>query len=381
MNLLVEVKNINGNITPNCKPMNLSKPAFVKHMALSGYHFVPNMQKLFRYIGMFFHYGYYLQKKSFDNDSFSVPPDCIYDPTEKSQFSNLAGRAIADFLSKRIDKSIFTVNYEAVMEVRKNKIKGKRPDLLAFPKNSMFAIEAKGYSKSITEKDMEEYKEQSRCGEIFVNFCVASVSHNLYRKVKCKYHKSPPPNNNYSYRERQHILKELSRNYYSTFLKFMDESYLHKEVVKFSNEEFYKIDLSYEYFEEYFSEIPLKIWLREIFNFYKPKLIITKNVEIYAKEGLTDNVVSFEFDNNRNIYIDNDRIGIELNCDKEESFENWFEKKQIEIKKANDLQELVYLNSFTISEQGTRMNQFEERLDKLEKMLKEKESKENQNGV
>jgi len=130
---------------------------------------------------------------------------------------------------------------------------------------------------------------------------------------------------------------------------------LQKEIVAFSNgksnEDFYKIDLSYEYFEEHFNEFPLKIWLLEILNFYKPKLIIPKDIEKYAKEGLTDDVEPFEFEsnrnnsnnrntdngnfnnenidngnsNNRNIYIDNDRIGIELNCDKEGE-ESFFER-------------------------------------------------------
>jgi hypothetical protein len=34
---------------------------------------------------------------------------------KKDNSPNLAGKAIADFLSKRIDQSIFTVNYEAAM--------------------------------------------------------------------------------------------------------------------------------------------------------------------------------------------------------------------------------------------------------------------------
>ncbi len=87
----------------------------------------------------------------------------------------------------------------------------------------------------------------------------------------------------------------------------------------------YKLsNLSYEYFAKHFRVFPLKTWLKEIFNFYKPKLIIPKDIEKYAKEGLTEDVEPFEFENyrndNENIYIDNDRIGIELNCDREEEF-------------------------------------------------------------
>jgi hypothetical protein len=321
MNFDVEIKDTNENISTS--GYNLSMPALVKHLALSGCHFMPNMQQFFRGIGMFLHYGYYLQKKSFDKNKFSKPPDCISDPTEQSQFSNLTGKAIADFLSKRIDNSMFTVNYEAAMKVIKLHIKRKRPDLLAFTTNSMFAIEAKGYSNSI--KNMKKYIKQSQSGKISVAFYVASVSHNLYKKVKCKYYKSSPLSI-YNNDVKKRILKELSKNYYSEFLKFMNENHSQNETEWFSDEEFYKIDLLYKYFEEYFETFPLKIWLKKILNFYKPKLIIPKNIRKYAEEGLPDNIEPFEFDNNnRNVYIDNDRIGIELNCNIGESFLEYFE--------------------------------------------------------
>jgi hypothetical protein len=78
----------------------------------------------------------------------------LSDPTEKGQFSNLVGKAIADFLSKRIDHSLFTVNYEAAMRLKdiSLSISGKqirRPDLPAFVPNATFAIEAKGFSGGV----------------------------------------------------------------------------------------------------------------------------------------------------------------------------------------------------------------------------------------
>jgi len=353
MELAIKVKKIGESIPP--KPnlfINLSRPALVKHLALSGCNFIPNIQKLFRCIGMFFHYNYYLRKESFDNDSFSKPPKSIYDPTEISQFSNIAGKAIADFLSKRIDGSMFTVNYEAAMIADGLSIKGKRPDLLAFPKNSMFAIEAKGLSAGgITPEDMKDHVKQSQSGGISVDFCVASVSHNLYRKVKCNYYKNDSLHDDYGKDERQYILDELrklEKNYYSEFSELEKKYHQNIENTEadfyIGKEGFYKIDLSHESFkkdfQEYFSDFPLKIWLKEILNFYKPKLIIPKDIETYAKEGLTDDLEPFKFDSNgnisnsdynigntndenfnkENIYIDNDRIGIELICDRKESF-------------------------------------------------------------
>ncbi len=52
--------------------------------------------------------------RGFNNNRFSEPPIC--DPTEQGQFSGLAGKAIADFLSKKIDGSIFTIAYEQLHE-------------------------------------------------------------------------------------------------------------------------------------------------------------------------------------------------------------------------------------------------------------------------
>jgi hypothetical protein len=287
---------------------NLSMPALVKHLALSGCHYMPNMQIFFRCIGMFFHYGYYLQKESLDNDRFSTP-DCVPDPSEKAQFSNLAGKAIADFLSKRIDNSMFTVNYESEMGKKDLPIKGQRPDLLAFTTNSMFAIEAKGYSKSV--KNMEKHIEQSQYGEIPVDFCVASVSYNLYQKVKCKYYRSSSLNKNGI--ERNELLKTLSKKYYSGFLDFL--KFKNEDELLCLKENFYKIDL-YKCFEEF----SLKICWKNIFNFHGIKLIIPEKIENYAEKGLyndnDDNITPFEVYSNENIYIDKDRIGIELNCNK-----------------------------------------------------------------
>ncbi|MFN3341366.1 MAG: hypothetical protein ACK40M_01640, partial [Flavobacteriales bacterium] len=122
MNIEVEHKDQSGNITQ--KNFNLSRLALVKHLAIAGMHYAPKPQKLLRAFGMFFHYGYYLQRNDFYSDKFSSLPAQISDPTEKGQFSTLVGRAIADYLSKKIDNSLFTVNYEAEMRMRKMSIKG-----------------------------------------------------------------------------------------------------------------------------------------------------------------------------------------------------------------------------------------------------------------
>jgi len=100
MSISVEYKDTSGIISQ--QTYNLTRLAFAKHLAIAGQGFAPRLYKLLKTIGVFFHYGYYLQRQSFYNSRFSQPPTALSDPTEKGQFSNLAGKAIADFLSKKL---------------------------------------------------------------------------------------------------------------------------------------------------------------------------------------------------------------------------------------------------------------------------------------
>lgn len=312
MNILVEYKNTAGHIVNQSH--RLSRIAFAKHFAIAGQGYAPRPQKFMRILGMFLHYSYYLKKSGFNNDRFTEPPLELSDPTEKGQFSNLVGKAIADFLSKRIDKSIFTVNYEAAMRVYNPpiplSIKGRqvsRPDLLAYTSNSIFAIEAKGYSGN--SGNMTTHKNQSKTGGIPVNYTVASVSYNLYNKVKCKYH--DPYNDNIPYDKE--LLRRLTKNYYKGLLGFLDEKFFNYQITEFQNEMFYEVDLSYMIF----NESPVQnFWLYEIFDFYNPKLILPKNIRELAENGIIENNKPFIFESNQaenNIYIDNDRVGLKIN--------------------------------------------------------------------
>ena len=161
-------------------------PAFVKHFALAGQAY-PKPSDLFRILGMFFHYYPYLNIESYLHENkFSEPHLILQDPTEKSHFSNLAGKGIADFLSKRIDNSIFTTSYEAEMQLRGMPLNTRRPDLIAYSNRKKFAIEVKGFSGG--PGSMLEHKGQSKSGGISVNFSVACVSYNLYDRVYVNYH-------------------------------------------------------------------------------------------------------------------------------------------------------------------------------------------------
>ena len=314
MNISVECKDTNGTIS--AQTHNLSQLAFAKHLAIAGQGYAPSPQKLMRTVAMFLHYSCYMQRRAFNNDRFSEPPVALSDPTEKGQFSNLAGKAIADFLSKKIDKSLYTVNYEAAMRLSgiplsRNGRQVRRPDLLAFSRSSMFAIEAKGFSGSYG--DMSKHKAQSSTGGIKVNYTVASVSYDLYNQVKCKYH--DPFNNNVQFDNK--LLANLTKNYYKGLSKYLDGKFFDYRELNFGGEQFFEIELSYRSFERLFAyRFPMRpFWQFEVFDFYRPRLILLKEIRSLAETGITNEIRPFLFAGNEqrdDIYIDNDRVGLAI---------------------------------------------------------------------
>ena len=308
MNINVEHKDSAGNISS--RSYTMTRLAFAKHLAIAGQRYAPMPQKFMRTIAMFLHYHLYLQRNDFYSNKFSVPPDQLYDPTEKGQFSNLAGKAIADFLSKRIDKSLYTVNYEAAMMLRNMPLNVGRPDLIAYTTNSTFAIEAKGYSRGCG--NMTTHKMQSTTGGIPVNFTVACVSYNLYNQVKCKYH--DPYNDNAPYDSQG--LKELTKKYYSGLAGFLNEELFSYKEAKINEEIFYAIELNLikleKLFRKEFLYLPFPCF--ELFKFYRPQIILPSNIRELAANGLSKDTKPFDFkiSKQENIYIDNDRVGLRI---------------------------------------------------------------------
>lgn len=211
------------------------------------------------------------------------------------------------------------MNYEAAMRIKGMplSIKGKpvkRPDLLSFKSNETFAIEVKGYSGSAG--NMDDHKEQSKTGGIPVNFTVASVSYNLYKKVKCNYF--DPRNENIPFDNK--VFKDLTKEYYSGFLEFLE--YGRYEEIKYQNESFYETDLFYPPYwdKNFYPKYPFRHFWEELFHFYRLRLILPNSIKEFAQNGLTENIKPFLFDgNNDNVkegdiktYIDNDRIGLKI---------------------------------------------------------------------
>jgi len=304
MQLKVEYQDRHGNI--NIQNYHLTRLALLKHMAIAGQGYKFSPQKLMRTLGMFLHYSSYLNKYEFKNDKFSEPPIGLSDPTEKGQFSNLVGKAIADFLSKRIDNSIYTVNYEAAMRVKGQPINGPRPDLIAFNRTQTFAIEAKGYAGN--SGNMSAHKKQSQTGNIPVDFTVASVAYDLYNNVKVKYY--DPENGDVPYDNE--LRQKLTQNYYKGFLGFLDERYFNFNELELQGEKFYEIQLFPPYWD--YHDKFMNICGHEILYYYRPALIVPKEIHEFAEKGLTNEIKPFIFEKTEenNIYIDNDRIGLKI---------------------------------------------------------------------
>lgn len=309
MNIKVEYKDPTGKITN--QTISLTRLAFIKHLAIAGQGYAPRPQKLLRTIAMCFHYNYYFQKEAFYKNKFSTPPIKLSDPTEKGQFSNLAGKAIADFLSKKIDNSLFTVNYEAAMRMSGMPIIGERPDLLAFNPNAMFSIESKGHSGGAG--NMIKHKKQSLSGGIKVNFTVACVSYYLYTDVKCKYH--DPFNRDIPYDNK--LLQGLTKNYYKGLSEFLDKNFFEYSEFEIQGEKFYEIKLSNRFGEKILTgDFPFgQIWYFEFLELYSPRLVLPVKILEYVEKGIDRETIPFVFkteEQENNLYIDNDRVGLRI---------------------------------------------------------------------
>lgn len=309
----IEVEYIDQAGTKSNRNIGMSRLAMIKHLAIAGQHFMPAPRKLARMIGRFAHYAYYLQRSDFMRNRFSEPRPELSDPTEKAQFSNLAGKAIADFLSKRLSNSLHTVNYEAAMRINGYKIKGQRPDLIAYTPNEMFSIEVKGRHEN-NPGNMHQHKLQSQSGPISVHFSVACVSYHLFDRIKCNYHDPVVGNAQYDNK----ALSLLTRNYYGGLAGFLNNNHSRSREISIQGETFYEVEIFDDYLRKLFSNNWFStFWQDEAREFLLPRLILPGNIMQLAEYGISNQTKSFIFDNReyQNIYIDNDRIGLSIPFD------------------------------------------------------------------
>lgn len=238
MNIDIEYIDQESNLSNKVESINTF--GLAKHIAIAGQGYLPSIKYYTKIFGIFCHYIEYLNSTSLNDSRFSLPPPERRDPTEKGQFSNLVGKGIGDFLSKRLSGAKVTHGYEAAMTVAGIPISGNRPDLYCVGNNIQFALETKGYSAAtISAKEMLNHKSQAQSGPLPVNFCVASVSYNLYELVRCKYH--DPYNDNIQYNAP--VNRELNRLYYAGIFEYLNFDYFRIEEGEIQNKHCYFIDI------------------------------------------------------------------------------------------------------------------------------------------
>ena len=187
MNL--EVTHTDATGVTQLRHYTITLPRFIKHFVLAGAAYTPSAVLLARGMGALAWYWDFVEPVALGSNFFGEPIPILRDPTLKAHFSNLTGRAFADFLSRKIVGSWITLSYEGVLQQYGLSVVGPRPDLLALSSSSLVvAIEAKGYAKrSVSMNEMLAHKNQAGQGTLPRHAYAASVAYSLYHNAKVKY--------------------------------------------------------------------------------------------------------------------------------------------------------------------------------------------------
>ena len=177
----------------------LTLPALIKHFGFAGFGYGKTIESLFRGVGAVMYFYDYFDLEWWALKGFKKPPAKINEPTSLGHFSNILGKAIGDFLVKKVYDVQVSIHYESEMVLRQEVISGSRPDLYCIGTNEQIAVECKGSSRSsVSNADMTQYKNQSAEGPLEVNRSVASATYNIYDELKNKFYDPVNPNASYN---------------------------------------------------------------------------------------------------------------------------------------------------------------------------------------
>lgn len=173
---------------------------------------------------------------------FIFPSGYLYDPTAKAQFSNLIGKALADYFFKKFFKNGITMNYEAMMKIKYGKVDSvSRPDLYGVSNFTVFSIEAKGYTRTTSKKD--EHKKQAKSGPLFKNYAIASVTEKIYSNIHVDFYDPPQDGIELPCTEEEYTkayYKNIVEDFYKTrelrSIKKYGEDFIILEIFKFKGE-------------------------------------------------------------------------------------------------------------------------------------------------
>jgi hypothetical protein len=263
----------------------MSLLAFLRHAAIAGQGpgtgFLPTVT---RGIGLLLFYERYIHLGPGVNlVGFSLP--AIHDPTEKGDFSTIAGKAFADFLAKGILGATFTFTYEAALANLGLPITGHRPDFLCTLPNGQFSLESKGLgTPSVGPQVIDEAKTQAGSGAIQVQYSYASITYDLYGEPRC--HLRDPTAGEVPAPRKPH--RQLARAYYKEIIRDLSD---HKQTA------------TERVAEREFSSYPFQ-------SLWGPlRFLVDRDVEARIRES--DKVLrGFEPISDERYYVDRDGIGI-----------------------------------------------------------------------
>lgn len=291
----LEVNHLDSAGKTNNASFSFRLPALIKHLGFAGMGFNPSINNYAKGIGAILLFHDHISLKNRNLIGFKEPTLDIYDPTTKGQFSNLLGKAIADFLSKKIYQAHCTFNYESIMSKQGLVILGSRPDLYCvnYTKSKQFAVEAKGLSRaSVSNPYMKKVKKQSKTGPLSVHFSVASVAYNIYKDLHINFH--DPVNPEILFNTEQNL--QLIKEYYAGILEIINIINPRERTNHFG-EEFYVIPILNN---------ELRLWEGVM-----PKLLVTTKINQILESGrIPDSFGNIE--SSDQVYIDRDGIGIAI---------------------------------------------------------------------
>lgn len=301
----VEKKDSSGIVTNHIVDFNFLK--LLKHLASVGFpqKYYNIFESYIKGISFCIYNYHFFDLRNIFNFNFKNYSGYYIDPTQKSHFSNTIGVVLADYLSKEFDNAKYTRKYESVLFEQKLKLKGKRPDLLAFNDEKVFSIESKGYSNKYFG-NMAKHKTQASSSKIPVEFSVACVTYDIYNDIKVKYH--DPKNDEYKFNNEFFI--KNTKNYYKP-LDILNQT-KPMRTYNIEGRKYITFDIINEYnpFFDYF------LFYRNHLNIKKLSLIVPLDFKVLIREGKIKEILNEKQINLSNhegfnkIYVDKDGIGL-----------------------------------------------------------------------
>lgn len=182
----IEVELIDCAGSKECFVKSISKLKFLKHASFAGlgpdFAWIPT---ILHSAGFALHFG----------SKFTLRPDHIertwpiHDPDDLRDMSRLTGRVIADIFAKSRFGARYTLCYEHALATNGISAAGEAPDFYCIDHSGLkaFTVEAKGFSqRTIGPKQYARYKAQSKSSQLPIHYSVASVTYNIYSKIKAR---------------------------------------------------------------------------------------------------------------------------------------------------------------------------------------------------